>query len=48
MNQRLLFEHKEDIINITLYLQRETESENSQSVIMNGMNNEGHVYIIMD
>ena len=39
--EKVLIEHKEDIINITLYLQRETESENSQSVIMNGMNNEG-------
>ena len=38
--QKVHIEHKKDIINITLYLQRETESENSASVLMNGMDNQ--------
>ena len=39
--QKVYIDHKKDIINITLYLQRETESENSSTVIMNGMDNQG-------
>ena len=37
--QKVSIEHKKDIINITLYLQRESESESSSNIVINETNN---------